>query len=114
MYSFKELGPAELRALLQTPEAKRIRLFDVRSPAEAQRGAIPGAENVPLHVLPLREGEWRSTEDEGDDTLRIFYCQSGGRSAQACALLSARGHRNVCNLRGGIMGWIESGGAVSL
>ncbi len=98
---FQELDPQMLRTLLDSnPQA---RLIDVRTPAEVGRGAIPGARNIPLHMLPIAAAEM------GDDVATIVYCQSGARSAQACMFLSSRGHRNVYNLRGGILGWQQSG-----
>ena len=106
MYGFKEIEIGELQGLL-SDGVESLRLIDVRSPAEVQRGAIPGADNLPLHVLPVR-----ADEVEEDKTI-VFYCQSGARSAQACAFMASRGYENVFNLRGGIMAWLQSGQAVA-
>ena len=106
MFNFKEMGVPQLKELL-TEEPPRLRLIDVRTPAEVERGAISGAEHLPLHVLPLK-----AAEIQGDD-LVVFYCQSGARSAQACAFLASQGHDQVFNLRGGIMAWMQYGHAVA-
>ena len=39
----------------------------------------------------------------------VFYCQTGARSAQACAFMISRGREDVYNLRGGIMAWLRDG-----
>ncbi len=102
MYGFNEVDVLELHGLLDVPEQK-VELIDVRTPAEVARGAIAGARNIPLHLLPMAENEL-STEGHV-----VFYCQTGARSAQACAFLAARGWKNVYNLRGGMMAWLHSG-----
>ncbi|WP_018953008.1 rhodanese-like domain-containing protein [Thioalkalivibrio sulfidiphilus] len=101
MYGFKEIDTATLRQWQDTGHG--FRLLDVRTPAETARGVIPGAEALPLHLLPLR------VQELGGDTPLVIYCQSGARSAQACAFLAQHGLDEVYNLRGGIMGWAGSG-----
>ncbi len=102
MYGFDELEVSELQAWRDAGE-RGIELIDVRTPAEVARGAIPGARHIPLHLLPLREQELDGAQRV------VFYCQTGARSAQACAFLAARGRRNIYNLRGGIRAWQRSG-----
>jgi rhodanese-related sulfurtransferase len=102
MYGFKEMDALELHGLLQA-DATQIDLIDVRTPAEVARGGIPGARNIPLHQVPLVEAELENAR------ALVFYCQTGARSAQACAYLAARGFDSLYNLRGGILGWLRSG-----
>ena len=102
----KELDANELASWLS--EGKQLRLIDVRTPAEASRGIIPEAENLPLHLLPLR------AEEVSTKPRVVFYCRSGARSAQACLFMNMRGHREVYNLRGGIIAWVQSGGPVDM
>lgn len=106
MFGFKEIDCTELQGLLGAGQ-QDVKLIDVRNPGEVARGALPASENVPLHTLPARVPE---LPREG--TL-VFYCQSGARSAQACAFLAAQGFENVCNLRGGIVAWMQGGHPVS-
>lgn len=80
-------------------------LVDVRTAAETARGAIAGARHVPLHLLPLVESEFEAARAQP----LIFYCQSGGRSSQACGFMLSRGYEHVYNLRGGFMGWLRQG-----
>jgi rhodanese-related sulfurtransferase len=78
-------------------------LIDVRTDAEVARGIIPTARHIPLHLLAQRLAEL------DPDATTIVYCQSGGRSAQACAWLGQQGFGSVMNLQGGIMGWLRDG-----
>ncbi len=84
-------------------EGRRYRLVDVRSIPETARGVLPGAERIPLHLIPLRKDEL------AEDTPVVLYCQSGARSGQACAYLAQQGLTNVHNLVGGIVGWSRAG-----
>ena len=100
--SIKEIEPAELARRLDG-EADAPRIIDVRSMNEIMAGTIPGAEPLPLHLLPARMSEFKR-----DETL-VFICRSGARSAQACMFLQQQGYSNVINLRGGMIGWAQSG-----
>jgi rhodanese-related sulfurtransferase len=97
----QELEAAELATLLQQPD--NCALIDVRTPGEIAAGIIPGADAMPLTVLPLR------MQDIPKNKQVVLYCRTGARSAQACMFLSQRGYDNVYNLRGGIVTWAQSG-----
>ncbi len=103
MFGFKEVDPAGLQQLA----ANGGLVIDVRTDAEVARGMIPGSQHIPLHLLPVRESELPK------DQPMVVYCQSGGRSAQACAFLSSKGFTEIYNLQGGIMGWVRSGQPVA-
>ena len=102
MYGIKEIDVNELSKQIDSLP-KNIKLIDVRTPAEVARGKISGSENLPLHVIPLKVNDFSN-----DDTI-IFYCQTGARSAQACAFMTSKGVDNVFNLRGGIVTWAQMG-----
>ncbi len=71
--------------------------------ADALRGAIC----LPLHLLPSAFAEiWMQRRPT------VFYCQMGGRSAQAAAFAAAQGLRDVYNLQGGITAWAHAGGEI--
>ncbi len=97
---FNNITVAELQAKLQQGS---LRLVDVRTDAEVARGKIPQGEPLPLHLLPLRLNEM----DKNATT--VFYCQMGGRSAQAAAFAAANGFAEVYNLQGGIIAWANAG-----
>ncbi len=100
---FKLITVTELPNLIARGSAQ---LVDVRTDAEIARGRIKGSISLPLHLLPMR---WQEL-DTGKAT--VFYCQVGGRSAQAAAFAAAQGLGNVYNLQGGIMAWAQSGGEI--
>ena len=100
MQGFKEIAPAELQEM---QSGENLRLIDVRSDAEVARGLIQGAQHIPLQLLPPKAGEWDSA------TLTVFYCQSGARSAQACAFFAGKGFSNLYHLQGGVNAWVKSG-----
>jgi len=100
MTGFKNITVAELTTMLQQGS---LRLVDVRTDAEVARGKIPQGDSLPLHLIPLRLHEL----DKARAT--VFYCQMGGRSAQAAAFAAANGFADVYNLQGGIMAWAQAG-----
>jgi rhodanese-related sulfurtransferase len=104
MSSYKNISAAELQPLLA---AGKIKLVDVRTDAEIARGVIKGAEKLPLHLLPLRLHELDAQKPT------VFYCQMGGRSAQAAAFAANQGMADVYNLQGGITAWAQSGGEIA-
>ncbi len=55
------------------------RVVDVRTAAEVSRGTIGGALHIELSTLPARLSELDS------EAPVVVVCQSGARSAQACA-----------------------------
>ncbi len=62
--------------------------------AELSKQLSSTTENLPLHVIPLKVEEL-----DTDETI-VFYCQTGTRSAQACAFMTSKGVDNCYNLRG--------------
>lgn len=105
MSSFKEVSAVELETMLQQPGG--LRLVDVRTDAEAAHGKIPQGDVIPLHLIPLRLHEMDK------NTPTVFYCQMGGRSAQAAAFAAANGFAAVYNLQGGIAAWARAGGEIA-
>ncbi len=100
MFGFKEI---DIEGLKLAKSQEGVLLIDVRTDAEVARGMIEGAKHIPLHLLPLKENELNASVP------MVFYCQSGARSAQACAFMASKGHEKVFNLQGGILAWMRSG-----
>jgi rhodanese-related sulfurtransferase len=101
MSGFSSIDAHALAELLA--QRGSFELVDVRNPDEVARGVIEGARHIPLGLLTQRFQELER------DRPVIFYCQSGMRSMQASAFLSARGWPEVFNLVGGVMAWARSG-----
>ncbi len=102
MFSIREIDAPEL-ARWVNDENHKLRVIDVRQMQEIVTGTVPGAEPLPLHMLPARTHEF-STDEK-----LVIICRSGARSAQACMFLQQQGFSNVYNLKGGMMGWMQSG-----
>ena len=100
MTGFNNINVSELEAML---DQGAVKLIDVRTDAEVARGKIPQGDVLPLHLLPLRLNEL----DKQART--VFYCQMGGRSAQAAAFAAGNGFTEVYNLQGGITAWAHAG-----
>lgn len=71
------------------------KVIDVRTKAEFEDDAFPGAVNIPLNILPSK------LEEIGPKHHPIvLYCASGARSAQAARLLKQAGFTDVVNAGG--------------
>jgi len=97
-----EIDASEL-AQWVSDTTQSLRVIDVRQMQEIAAGTVPSAEPLPLHTLPVKIHELPRDEK------LVMVCRSGARSAQACMFLQQQGFSNVYNLRGGMMGWIQSG-----
>ncbi len=104
MFGMKEIDSHALAERLQA-DPESVHVIDVRSPQETAQGVIPGAECVPLHLVPLMLEQWHRIERP-----IVLYCRSGARSAQAAGFLLSNGLKNeIYNLRSGIIGWAGAG-----
>ncbi len=93
----KEVTVNELKSDLGS-----VSVVDVRERDEFSMGHVAGAVHVPLAMVPIRMNELDRS------TTHYLICQSGGRSAQACAFLEQQGY-DVVNVIGGTGTWIDSG-----
>lgn len=100
--NIKEVDAPQLARWVQD-DNHSLRVIDVRGMEEIAYGTVPKAEALPLHVLPAKMHELNKDEK------LVVVCRSGARSAQACMFLQQQGFSNVFNLRGGMMGWVQSG-----
>ena len=94
-----DVSPLQLKALLDKNPG--LYVLDVREPSELAICRLEGSHDIPLAMLPLR------FEEVPRDRLVVVLCKMGGRSAQAVQFLKNKGYRNVSNLVGGIMRWID-------
>ena len=95
------LTPEELRQFIQQHHERTYSLIDVRQPGEYEYGHIPGALLMPLPKLV------QSMENLPRDRELIFYCQNGGRSLAAAAMVEDEAvvSGTLHNLTGGVMAW---------
>ena len=96
-----EITPSELHQRLEGGDVPL--LVDVREPFEVEIADLPDHGQ-----LRIPTGQFVARMDEIDPEADVVvYCRSGGRSAQAVAVLLQRGYQRVTNLQGGVLGWRE-------
>lgn len=96
----KDLSQDEWREQIKNDEDAVI--LDVRTPEEAEEGMIPEARNLDIY---RSQGFLDEVEKLDKSKNYYIYCKSGGRSAQACAILDQKGFNNTYNLLGGFSEW---------
>jgi adenylyltransferase/sulfurtransferase len=94
-----EITAVELKQRLDRGDA--LKIVDVREPNEYQINRIPGSVLIPLGDVPQRYRELNP-----DDEL-VVHCKMGGRSAKAADFLRSVGFKNVLNLKGGVLDWVD-------
>lgn len=93
-----EVTATELKTLLDRGE---VFLLDVREPNETRICSIPGATLIPMGEVARRVSEL------DPDAPTVVHCRSGVRSAKVVAFLRDRGFKDVRNMKGGILAWID-------
>ena len=97
----EEVSPAEVKQRID--DGTDTQIIDIRSPAQFERGHIPGARNIPLAELPRRvdDVEW------GDDV--VVACPIGQSSIQAARLIGSYegvdDDASVKSMAGGYQAW---------
>lgn len=76
--------------------------IDVREPNEYEQFNL-GAKLIPLGSLP---GALNELEQYKDKEI-VIHCRSGARSGNAKNFLAQMGYKNVRNLLGGVLRWID-------
>src|ERR1700742_1589834 len=105
----KDVRPQEAYDLMEKdPE---VIYLDVRSVPEFEAGHPTGAINIPLlHFIPgagmAPNEDFPAVVDANlpKDAKLVIGCKSGGRSANACQIMSQMGYTDVTNVRGGFSG----------
>jgi rhodanese-related sulfurtransferase len=81
---------------------KNTVVLDVRTPNEWAEGIIENA----LLINILEPQSFMSEIEKLDKSKNYYvYCRSGGRSEQACQVMSSIGFNEANNLIGGILQW---------
>ena len=95
---YKTLSSQQFQQVMN--ETKNAVLLDVRTEEEFNSERIPNAVNMNVTGSSFAE---EIAELDKNQTYFV-YCRSGGRSATACSMMTARG-LEVYNLSGGITNW---------
>ena len=99
-----KMDAKELKQKLDNNE--KIILIDCREKIEWDESRIETAQFLPLSDF---EKQMEKLEETDKGALIVCQCRSGKRSMSAAAMLQDEGFKNLYNLEGGILGWIDEG-----
>lgn len=94
-----QISVTDLKAALDAGPAL---LIDVREKWEFDSGHLPGAEWIPMSLVPLRKEEFNS------DLPVYVVCRTGNRSGQVVMWLAQQGIKSI-NVAGGTEAWQRQG-----
>lgn len=100
--SINQINSDDLVEFIQINDAI---LVDVRTEDEYNTGYIENSINIDY----LSDIFDYNIEKLDKNTPIILYCRSGNRSNLSAEKLSKKGFREIYNLKGGILDWIELG-----
>lgn len=98
-----QISVTDLKELL---DAGPVRMIDVREKWEFDAGHVPGAEWIPMSLVPLRKDEFTV------DAPAYILCRTGNRSGQVVMWLQHQGIRSI-NVHGGTEDWARHGYPIS-
>jgi len=94
--------------LIEFIELNDAVLVDVRTEDEYNSGYIENSLNIDYF-----SNEFSVNADKLDKTTPIIlYCRSGKRSSMSANKISKLGFKEIYNLEGGILEWIEEGNVI--
>ena len=94
--------------LIEFIELNDAILVDVRTEDEYNSGYIENSLNIDYF-----SNDFSVNADKLDkNTPIILYCRSGNRSSMSANKISKLGFKEIYNLEGGILEWIEEGNAI--
>jgi rhodanese-related sulfurtransferase len=102
MPRIKEISVSDLHRMLR--DRDNFELVDIRTAAEIERGVLPRARTLAMHLVPLHLNYFSESRNH-----IVIYCRTGSRSAQVCRFLNQQGINNVISLRGGLVKWSAAG-----
>ena len=103
--SINQMNSDELIEFIELNDAI---LVDVRTEDEYNSGYIENSLNIDYF-----SNDFSVNADKLDkSTPIILYCRSGKRSSMSANKISKLGFKEIYNLEGGILEWIEEGNAV--
>lgn len=95
----EQISVTDLKALM---DAGSPRMIDVREKWEYDGGHVPGAEWIPMSLVPLRKEEFTV------DAPVYVLCRTGNRSGQVVMWLAHQGIHSI-NVHGGTEDWARHG-----
>ena len=78
-------------------------LIDVREPSEHEINRIPGSVLIPKGEFVTGEALAKLPRDKPV----VLHCKSGGRSAEALAIVASAGFADAVHVGGGVAAWVD-------
>ncbi len=103
-----EISVQSLKNKLANKDNDKFQFIDCRELAEWNEAHIAGATLLPLSEF---EAKYQETLPNKEEEI-VIQCRSGKRSMNACMFLLHQGYKNLVNVEGGILAWIEEGNEV--
>jgi rhodanese-related sulfurtransferase len=107
--SFNIFGFGKIKSIdadeFETLKNQGYKIIDVRTPAEHLEARIENSILADIYSPDFK----RVIEKLNKEDNYLIYCRSGNRSRTACDFLMKWGFKNVLNLSGGIISWVNAG-----
>lgn len=84
------------------------KLIDVRTPEEYNNARIENCLLADIHSPDFKKIIDKLDKEDN----YLIYCRTGNRSRLACEFMMKWGFKNVINLSGGIVAWINMGNEI--
>ncbi len=104
----RNLSPEDFKSAIESQPGAI--LIDCRTPGEFAFSRLPAAVNFNY----LSQNFVEEMEKMDPEAIYLVYCRSERRSLRTCTLLQNGGFKNVYNLDGGLVSWLEKFGEESL
>jgi len=99
----EQISVTDLKQLMDSGDPHMI---DVREKWEFDAGHVPGADWIPMSLVPVRKQEF------ADSAPVYVLCRTGNRSGQVVMWLAQQGIRSI-NVHGGTEAWARQGYPIS-
>jgi rhodanese-related sulfurtransferase len=103
--TLKDVSPDEAYELIQKRNGSSdFVILDVRTPGEYEGGYIEDALNIDFYNDGFKS-ELRELER---DKAYLIYCRSGNRSGRTLDMMKQLGFKEVYNIEGGMLKWLNN------
>ena len=106
VWAQSEAASVPLEAAREALRGGKLRVVDIREPAEHATGVAEGAQLLPMSQLSQRLGEL-----PGKDEPLLLVCRTQNRSRATALKLREAGYTRVQFVEGGMSEWVKRGWA---
>ncbi len=99
----RHVNAAEAAAILQKYPA--VKVLDVRTGFEYQRGHLPDATNINYYSFTFKD----QLDKLDKNVTWLVHCRTGVRSGKTLPIMKSLGFESIVHLDGGIVTWTDDG-----